>query len=66
MHALIVNFLILRGASAGVERAVAAPFGVGALGGVGSAAFAATLFLVLSPILTTPLLDDLSAPTCAR
>jgi len=35
------------------------PFWVGALGGLGSAAVAATLFLVLSPSLTNPLLDDL-------
>ena len=35
------------------------PFWMGALGGLGSAAVAATLFLVLSPSLTNPLLDDL-------
>jgi anti-sigma factor (TIGR02949 family) len=38
------------------------PFWVGAFGGIGSAAVAATLaFLVLSPSLTNPLLDDLVA-----
>ena len=38
------------------------PFWVGALGGIGSAAVAATLaFFLLSPSLTNPLLDDLVA-----